>query len=177
MPCSAERASAVGGRSAARSWRRWSGTTPMMSAVSAMPSSMLSAAICDDFCSHDSCTVLEARFSVLEARFSSAVTHKAHLRRAGGARAERTARERSSAARSTCVRLGNGREGARRAVEEAARGGGRHAGRRTSSSAQRSAAASMRTIPEHHPPPATTARGARSAPHSPPTSTHNFTPT
>ena len=61
---------------------------------------MLSAAICDDFCSHDSCTVLEARFSVLEARFSSAVTHKAHLRRAGGARAERTARGRSPAARS-----------------------------------------------------------------------------
>ena len=41
---------------------------------------------------------------------------------------------------------------------------------------QRSAAASMRTIPEHHPPPATTARGARSAPHSPPTSIHSSLP-
>ena len=121
--------------------------------------------------------VLEARFSVLEARFSSTVTHQVHLWRAGGARAERTARGRSPAARSTCDRVGNGRKGARRALEEAARGGGRHAGRRTSSSAQQTVAASMRTIPEHHPPPATTARGARSAPHSPPTSIHNFTPT
>ena len=51
MPCSAERESAIGARSAARSPRRWSGRTPMMSAVSAVPISMLSAAICDDLCS------------------------------------------------------------------------------------------------------------------------------
>ena len=148
----------------------------MMSAVSAVPMSMLSAAICGDICGLETCSCWKPDSLHWEARFSSAVTHKSHLRRAGGARAERTARGRSPAARSKCARVGNGREGARRALEEAARGGGRHAGRRTSSFAQRSAAASMRTIPEHHPPPATTARGARGAPHSPPTSIHSSLP-
>ena len=126
-----------------------------MSAVRTVPMSMLSAAIRDD---EQVRHLLEARFSELEARIWSAVTHKVHLRRAGGARAERAARGRSPAARGTCARVGNGREGARRAVEEAACGGGRHAGRRTSSFTKRSAAASMRTIPEHHLPPVTTAR-------------------
>ena len=56
VPCSAERASAIGGRSAARSPRRWSGTTHMMSAVSTVPILMLSAAIWDDLCSIRSCS-------------------------------------------------------------------------------------------------------------------------
>ena len=97
----------MGGRSAARSSPRWSGTTPMMSAVSAVPISMLSAAICDDLCSICTCSCWQScAWGVI---FGSTARRSRRRSPAGRRRRRRPGGMRSRCARSRCARCTSGR--------------------------------------------------------------------
>ena len=106
MPCSAERASAVGGRSAARSWRRWSGTTPMMSAVSAVPMGMLSAATCDELSSIHTCSCCQS--CAWRVIFGSTARRSRRRSPAGRRRRRRPRGMRIRCAGSRCARCTSG---------------------------------------------------------------------
>ena len=106
MPCSAERASAIGGRSAARSSPRWSGTTPMMSAVSAVPMGMLSAATCDELSSIHTCSCCQS--CAWRVIFGSTARRSRRRSPAGRRRRRRPRGMRIRCVRSRCARCTSG---------------------------------------------------------------------
>ena len=107
MPCSAERASAVGGRSAARSPRRWSGRTPKMSAVSTVPMGMLSAATCDELSSIHTCSCCQS--CAWRVIFGSTARRSRRRSPAGRRRRRRPRGMRIRCVRSRCARCTSGR--------------------------------------------------------------------
>ena len=107
MPCSAERESAIGGRSAARSPRRWSGRTPMMSAVSAVPMGMLSAATCDELSSIHTCSCCQS--CAWRVIFGSTARRSRRRSPAGRRRRRRPRGMRIRCVRSRCARCTSGR--------------------------------------------------------------------
>ena len=106
MPCSAERESAIGGRSAARSPRRWSGRTPMMSAVSAVPMGMLSAATCDELSSIHTCSCCQS--CAWRVIFGSTARRSRRRSPAGRRRRRRPGGMRIRCAGSRCARCTSG---------------------------------------------------------------------